>query len=108
MSRIPGRPGRRCRPLLTERPCAALVHDRPWSPRYGDDAGFGYGHDVGLTAAIVLVQVGAEPWALISALVFGLAMSGPSAVPAAHLADPLEPRRFAAAFGAVTLVFGLA
>jgi MFS family permease len=27
---------------------------------------------------------------------------------AAHLADWLDPRRFAAAFGAVTLVFGLA
>jgi MFS family permease len=35
-------------------------------------------------------------------------MSGAPAVLAAHLADSLEPRRFAAAFGAVTLVFGLA
>ena len=63
---------------------------------------------VGMTAAILLVPVGAEPWAVVSAVVFGLAMSGAPAVLAAHLADYLDPRRFAAAFGAVTLVFGLA
>ena len=63
---------------------------------------------VGMTAAILLVPVGAEPWAVLSAIVFGVAMSGAPAVLAAHLADWLEPRRFAAAFGAVTLVFGLA
>src|SRR3954471_196784 len=62
---------------------------------------------VGMTAAILLVPVGAEPWAVLSALVFGLAMSGAPAVLAAHLADSLDPRRFAAAFGAVTLLFGL-
>lgn len=62
----------------------------------------------GMTAAILLVPVGAEPWAVLSAVVFGLAMSGAPAVLAAHLADSLDPRRFAAAFGAVTLVFGLA
>jgi MFS family permease len=62
---------------------------------------------LGMTAAILLVPVGAEPWAVISAIVFGLAMSGAPAVLAAHLADFLDPRRFAAAFGAVTLVFGL-
>jgi MFS family permease len=63
---------------------------------------------VGMTAAILLVPVGAEPWAVLSAVLFGLAMSGAPAVLAAHLADWLDPRRFAAAFGAVTLVFGLA
>jgi predicted MFS family arabinose efflux permease len=63
---------------------------------------------VGMTAAILLVPVGAEPWAVLSALLFGLAMSGAPAVLAAHLADSLDARRFAAAFGAVTLVFGLA
>jgi MFS family permease len=44
---------------------------------------------------------------VLSAIMFGLAMSGAPAVLAAHLADSLDPRRFAAAFGAVTLVFGL-
>jgi MFS family permease len=63
---------------------------------------------VGMTAAILLVPIGAEPWAALSALLFGLAMSGAPAVLAAHLADFLDPRRFAAAFGAVTLVFGAA
>jgi MFS family permease len=63
---------------------------------------------VGMTAAVLLVPVGAEPWAVLSAVAFGLAMSGAPAVLAAHLSDTLDPRRFAAAFGAVTLVFGLA
>jgi MFS family permease len=63
---------------------------------------------LGMTGAILLVPIGAEPWAVLSAVVFGLAMSGAPAVLAAHLADSLDPRRFAAAFGAVTLVFGAA
>jgi MFS family permease len=63
---------------------------------------------VGMTAAVLLVPVGAEPEAVVSAVLFGLAMSGAPAVLAAHLSDVLDPRRFAAAFGAVTLVFGLA
>src|SRR3954471_10960699 len=57
---------------------------------------------------IPLAPVGAEPWAVVSAVLFGLAMSGAPAVLAAHLSDWLHPRRFAAAFGAVPLVFGLA
>ena len=78
-----------------------------WSDSVGRRAAMTWAY-VGMTAAILLVPVGAEPWAVLSALVFGLAMSGAPAVLAAHLADWLDPRRFAAAFGAVTLVFGLA
>ncbi|HEV7187288.1 MAG TPA: YbfB/YjiJ family MFS transporter [Blastococcus sp.] len=78
-----------------------------WSDSVGRRAAMTWAY-VGMTAAILLVPVGAEPWAVISALAFGLAMSGAPAVLAAHLADFLDPRRFAAAFGAVTLVFGLA
>jgi MFS family permease len=78
-----------------------------WSDSVGRRAAMTWAY-VGMTAAILLVPVGAEPWAVLSALVFGLAMSGAPAVLAAHLADSLDPRRFAAAFGAVTLVFGLA
>ena len=78
-----------------------------WSDSVGRRAAMTWGY-LGMTAAILLVPVGAEPWALLSAVVFGLAMSGTPAVLAAHLADSLDPRRFAAAFGAVTLVFGLA
>src|SRR3954453_5513136 len=78
-----------------------------WSDSVGRRAAMTWAY-VGMTAAVLLVPVGAEPWAVLSAIVFGLAMSGAPAVLAAHLADSLDPRRFAAAFGAVTLVFGLA
>jgi MFS family permease len=78
-----------------------------WSDSVGRRAAMTWAY-VGMTAAILLVPVGAEPWAVLSAILFGLAMSGAPAVLAAHLADSLDPRRFAAAFGAVTLVFGLA
>jgi len=78
-----------------------------WSDSVGRRAAMTWTY-VGMTAAILLVPVGAEPWAVLSAVAFGLAMSGAPAVLAAHLADSLDPRRFAAAFGAVTLVFGLA
>ncbi|WP_448628602.1 YbfB/YjiJ family MFS transporter [Geodermatophilus sp. URMC 64] len=78
-----------------------------WSDTVGRRAAMTWAY-VGMTAAVLLVPVGAEPWAVLSALLFGLAMSGAPAVLAAHLADFLDPRRFAAAFGAVTLVFGLA
>jgi MFS family permease len=78
-----------------------------WSDYVGRRAAMTWTY-VGMTAAILLVPVGAEPWAVVSAVAFGLAMSGAPAVLAAHLSDWLEPHRFAAAFGAVTLVFGLA
>lgn len=78
-----------------------------WSDSVGRRAAMTWAY-VGMTAAILLVPVGAEPWAVLSAFVFGLALSGAPAVLAAHLADSLDPRRFAAAFGAVTLVFGVA
>ncbi|MGR7027143.1 MFS transporter [Geodermatophilus sp. URMC 62] len=78
-----------------------------WSDSVGRRAAMTWTY-VGMTAAVLLVPVGAEPWAVLSAVVFGLALSGAPAVLAAHLADTLDPRRFAAAFGAVTLVFGLA
>lgn len=78
-----------------------------WSDSVGRRAAMTWGY-LGMTAAILLVPVGAEPWAVLSAVAFGLAMSGTPAVLAAHIADSLDPRRFAAAFGAVTLVFGLA
>src|SRR4051812_3668409 len=78
-----------------------------WSDSVGRRAAMTWTY-VGMTAAILLVPVGTEPWAVVSAIVFGLTLSGAPAVLAAHLADWLDPWRFAAAFGAVTLVFGLA
>jgi MFS family permease len=78
-----------------------------WSDAVGRRSAMTWAY-VGMTTAVLLVPVGAEPAAAASAVLFGLAMSGAPAVLAAHLADHLDPRRFAAAFGAVTLVFGLA
>ncbi|MDP9435614.1 MAG: MFS transporter [Actinomycetota bacterium] len=63
---------------------------------------------LGMAAAILLVPVGAEPLAAVSAVVFGLTMSGLPAVIAAALSDVLTPREFAGAFGRCTLAFGLA
>lgn len=62
---------------------------------------------VAMAACAVVVLSGAEPWAAASALVFGLTMSGIPTVIAAHFGDHLDPRAFAAAFGAVTVFFGL-
>ncbi|MGY1820987.1 YbfB/YjiJ family MFS transporter [Geodermatophilus sp. SYSU D00079] len=78
-----------------------------WSDSVGRRAAMTWAY-VGMTVAILLVPLGGEPWAVLSALLFGLALSGAPAVLAAHLADRLDPRQFAAAFGAVTLVFGAA
>jgi len=61
-----------------------------------------------MAACPLLALTGREPWALLSAVVFGLAMSGVPSVIAAHLSDFLHPRSFPAAFGAVTLAFGFA
>jgi MFS family permease len=63
---------------------------------------------VAMAACPLLALTGREPWALVSAVVFGLAMSGIPTVIAAHLGDTLHPRSFPAAFGAVTLAFGVA
>ena len=61
-----------------------------WSDAVGRRAAMTWAY-VGMTVAILLVPVGAEPWAVLSAVVFGLAMSGAPAVLAAHLADRSIP-----------------
>ncbi len=61
-----------------------------------------------MAAAILLVPLGTLPLAAVSAVVFGLTMSGLPAVIAAHLSDVLTPREFAGAFGRCTLAFGVA
>ncbi len=61
-----------------------------------------------MAGAILLVPLGVEPLASLSALLFGLTMSGVPAVIAARLSDVLTPREFAGAFGRCTLAFGLA
>ena len=63
---------------------------------------------LGMAAAIVVVPLGVEPLAGVSAVLFGLTMSGLPAVIAAALSDVLTPREFAGAFGRCTLAFGVA
>jgi predicted MFS family arabinose efflux permease len=60
-----------------------------------------------MAVCAVGVLVGAEPWVALSAIGFGLSFSGLPAVIAAHLGDHLEPRGFSAAFGTLTLFFGV-
>jgi MFS family permease len=79
----------------------------PASDRWGRGHVLVAGYAV-MAVAIVLVPVGSEPAASVSAIAFGLTMSGLPAVIAAHLADVLTPREFAGAFGRCTLAFGVA
>jgi predicted MFS family arabinose efflux permease len=62
----------------------------------------------GMACSVVMLITGVEPFAALSALAFGLAMSGLPAVMAAQLADHLSLREFAGAFSRLTLVFGAA
>ncbi|MEA2626889.1 MAG: hypothetical protein QOD06_2934 [Candidatus Binatota bacterium] len=77
------------------------------SDRVGRRAALVWGYVV-MAACPLLVLAGSEPWASLSAFFFGLMLSGLGSVVAAHLADHLPPRAFAAAFGTVTLFFGIA
>ncbi|WP_158580011.1 MFS transporter [Geodermatophilus marinus] len=79
----------------------------PLSDRWGRGRALVVGY-LGMAAAIAAVLLGAEPFAALSALLFGLTMSGLPAVIAAHLSDSLTPREFAGAFGRCTLAFGVA
>jgi predicted MFS family arabinose efflux permease len=79
----------------------------PLSDRWGRGRTLLLGY-VAMSVSILLVPIGLEPLASMSALVFGAMMSGLPAVIAAHLADGLTPREFAGAFGRCTLAFGVA
>ena len=48
-----------------------------------------------------------EPWVFLGAAMFGLAFSGNVASIAAYVGDHARPEEFTAAFGAVTLAFGI-
>lgn len=61
-----------------------------------------------MSLGIAVVPWGIEPLAVISAVLFGIAMSGIPAVLATHLGDHLHSRAIGAAFGSLTLAFGLA
>lgn len=64
------------------------------------------GHVV-MTVAVLLAVVGAEPAPVLSALLLGLVQTGIAVVLSAHLQDHLETRAAGAAFGALTLFFGV-
>lgn len=64
------------------------------------------GHALMALSALA-VLLGAQPWVGLSAAVFGLFSSGLPAVVAAYVADHLEPAGVAAAFGVVTIAFGV-
>ncbi len=78
----------------------------PLSDRWGRGRTLIGGY-LAMAVSILLVPLGVEPLASVSALLFGLMMSGVPAVIAAHLSDFLTPREFAGAFGRCTLAFGL-
>jgi len=61
-----------------------------------------------LAASTTLLLAREEPWTSVAAVAFGLAMAGVPGLVAAYLADHLDAAAFAAAFGAITLLFGLA
>lgn len=76
------------------------------SDRLGRRAVMLGGHAV-MAGAIALVIVGAEPAAALSALLLGVVQTGISVVLNAYVHDSLEPRAAGAAFGALTLFFGV-
>ncbi|MDP9496564.1 MAG: YbfB/YjiJ family MFS transporter [Actinomycetota bacterium] len=65
------------------------------------------GGHVLLAACAAAVLLGAGPWVVVSAAAFGVFSSGLPAAVAAYVADHLEPAGVAAAFGVVTLAFGV-
>ncbi|MDQ6648978.1 MAG: MFS transporter [Actinomycetota bacterium] len=61
-----------------------------------------------MSAGALLVPLGAEPAATVAAVVFALAMGGLPTVIAAHVGEHLSTQAFGAAFGTLTLFFGVA
>ena len=63
-----------------------------------------------LAAALpcLTVLTGREPFVSLGGLLFGMSMSGAVVSLAAHIGDNTRPQDFSAAFGVVTLCFGVA
>lgn len=59
-----------------------------------------------MAGCAVLVTLGGEPWASISAATFGLLMTGVGAVFAAYVSDHVEPADLGAVYGALTMALG--
>lgn len=62
---------------------------------------------VALVGCALVIPVASLVVADLSAAAFGILMTGVGAVIVAHLADSMEPRHVSAAFGVLTLAFGL-
>jgi len=78
--------------------------------RLSDRFGRGEMMSVGATLcslAALLVLVGSEPWAALSAIVFGIGSFGFPIIVAAYVADHVEAREFSAVFGVMTIIFGV-
>lgn len=78
-----------------------------WSDRAGRRAIF-MGATILAALCSLAIPLGAEPWAAFSTAAFGLAMTGVGALVSAFIGDHLEARAVGAAFGVVTISFGLA
>jgi predicted MFS family arabinose efflux permease len=63
---------------------------------------------IAMGACPLLVLAAREPWIAMSAVVFGIMMSGLGSVVAAYVRDHTTEAAFAPAFGAITLFFGVA
>lgn len=60
-----------------------------------------------LTGCCLLTLTHTEPWPTLSAALFGLMLTGVGAVVSAYIGDHLEGAAVGAAFGAVTVTFGV-
>jgi predicted MFS family arabinose efflux permease len=60
-----------------------------------------------LAACALMVLPGRQPWAALSAAIFGLIITGVGTVIAAHIGDHLRGGAVSAAFGMVTIWFGI-
>ncbi len=78
----------------------------PFSDRFGRSLAMQVGF-VGMAGAILVALVNSQPWPLLAAATFGLCFTGVPTALAAHMADHLEQSAFGAAFGVITLSFGV-
>lgn len=60
-----------------------------------------------MAAASLTLLAGFGPWPWLAAVAFGLAFAGVPATTASYLRDHLSAREFGAAFGVITLAFGV-
>lgn len=62
---------------------------------------------LGMASAAALTQTSVPGLVMVAVVIFGLSFTGVPAVIAATVSDSLDTRRFGAAFGAITVFFGI-